>query len=176
MVARVMPDRGCNAARLLLAVVAALAVAGCSSSEAERQLSPQTGLPTQRVEIAGRTFELELALDERSRMRGLSDRESIAEDGGMLFVFPEPQRLTFVMRDCLVPIDLIYLDGAGRVVQTHAMEVEPYGRSDWLLTPYRSGEPAQFAIELRGGLVAELGVRRGQRIELPLAELKGRAR
>ncbi|MEX0655447.1 MAG: DUF192 domain-containing protein [Phycisphaeraceae bacterium] len=152
---------------------------GCSSSEANgpeaSELEPQTGLPTQTVEIAGRTFELELALTPASRHRGLSDRAEIAEDGGMLFVFPEPRQLSFVMRDCLVPIDLIYLDGAGRIVRTHAMEVEPYGRADWLLTPYHSGEPAQFVIELRGGMVADLGLRRGQRIDLPADELKARA-
>ncbi|MFA9477804.1 DUF192 domain-containing protein [Phycisphaerales bacterium AB-hyl4] len=158
----------------LLMLLAVIALVGCSSAGSD-ELAPQTGLPTQTVEIAGQVFELELALDDASRHRGLSDREYIAEDGGMLFVFPEPRRLTFVMRDCLVPIDLVYLDGLGRIVRTHAMQVEPYGRADWLLTPYHSGEPAQFAVELRGGMIEELGLRRGQRIELPVEELKARA-
>ncbi|MEX2672916.1 MAG: DUF192 domain-containing protein [Phycisphaeraceae bacterium] len=151
-----------------------LMASGCSSAESETA-TPQTGLPTQEVEIAGQVFALELAMDDAARHRGLSDRKSIAEDSGMLFVFPEARRLTFVMRDCLVPIDLIYLDGAGRIVRLHAMEVEPYGRADWLLTPYRSGEPAQFAVELQGGMIEALGLRRGQRINLPADELKTRA-
>src|SRR3954469_19885695 len=59
------------------------------------------------VKISGKTFHLELALEQDKRFKGLSDRESIPADGGMLFVFPQPVTSSFVMRDCPVPIDII---------------------------------------------------------------------
>lgn len=169
----------------LLFLLLALVV-GCSPSErdgADAEGGTATGdaagqgeLPTQRVTIAGRAFELELALNSDTRYRGLSDRAHIPEDGGMLFVFPEPGLLSFVMRDCLVPIDLIYLDANGRIMNMHAMEVEPYGRSNFLLKPYRSAGHAQFAVELAGGTIDQLGIEPGQSIDLPLEALKQQAR
>lgn len=129
---------------------------------------------TKRVTIEGRTFDLELALTPEARYQGLSDRPWIAPDGGMLFVFPDERRRAFVMRRCLVPIDLIYLDAEGRVLNVHRMEVEPYDRPEWLLTRYRSDGPAQYAIELAGGMLDELPLAAGDRVDLP-AGLKERA-
>ena len=154
---------------LLLIFVACLAGSGCTAD------APAGSAGTQRVEIAGRTFELELALDSAARYQGLSDRPSIPEDGGMLFVFPHPRELTFVMRRCLVPIDLIFLAPNGRVVSMHQMPIEPYDTSEWRLKKYSSGWPAQFAIELRGGTLDELALEPGQKVELPLEALKRRA-
>lgn len=137
----------------------------------------------ERVTIAGERFDLEIAADDETRVQGLSDREFIPEDGGMIFVFKRPARQSFVMRDCLVPIDIIFLDGSGRVVAAHAMEVEPPRRDDesqlayeLRLKKYSSRFGAQYAIELAGGRIAELGVEEGDLIELDHAKLKALAR
>ena len=58
-------------------------VAGCGASVASGERA------TQRVEMDGEAFELELALTPEQRHRGLSDVAEIPERGGMLFVFPE---------------------------------------------------------------------------------------
>lgn len=136
----------------------------------------------ERVVIDGRAFYLELALDEPTRVRGLSGREHIEPDGGMLFVFPNSAVRQFVMRDCLVPIDIIFLDGAGRVVATHHMPVEPRadGESDFAyeqrLTRYSSRFPAQFAVELAGGTLEGLAVKPGDQPRFDVEGLKRRAR
>lgn len=133
----------------------------------------------QPVEIDGRTFDLELALNNAQRVQGLSDRRSIAEDGGMLFVYPFDRVMRFVMRRCHVPIDIVFLDADGRVVQMHAMEViEPIGGDEWYnpTDDYSSVERARFAIELRGGTLETLGIEVGDVVELPLEDLKRRAR
>ena len=135
---------------------------------------PTTG-DTLPVTIAGRKYKLELALDDISRYRGLSDRREIAADGGMLFAFRRAKPLSFVMRKCLVPIDLIYLDAEGRVGRMYEMQVEPYDTPDDELKDYESVEPAQFAIELKAGSIDKLQLKRGQKIDLPLDALKKRA-
>lgn len=129
-----------------------------------------------RVSIGGRSFDLELAMSDATRVKGLSDRESIPTDGGMLFVFPQARPLSFVMRRCLVPIDIIYLDPAGRIVRTYAMQVEPYDTPESRLRRYDSGNTAQFAIELAGGTLDSLNLSLGQKIDLPVESLKQRAR
>ncbi len=136
----------------------------CGNSNASQAQSGETraeeddGVRRETVEIRGRRFRLEIADDNEKRIKGLSGRTEIAEDGGMLFVFPRPQQAAFVMRDCLVDIDIIFLDTFGQVLSTYEMEVEDPRRPDESeaeyeerLKKYHSRGPAQFVIELRGG-------------------------
>jgi hypothetical protein len=121
--------------------------------------------------LNGERFTLELALDEAARSRGLSGRESIATDGGMLFVFPAAMELAFWMRECPAAIDVIFLGPSGRVVAMHAMQPEP-GVPEHELTRYPSRWPAQFAIELKGGTLQRLDLAVGRRVELDTEALK----
>lgn len=157
-------------------VVVALAMMAYVPLFAGCEQRPVDAPQTLGVTIQDRDFDLELALTSDERHQGLSDRESIPADGGMLFAFPSQRRLSFVMRKCLVPIDIIFLDGTGRVVATHAMEVEPYDTPEYALKRYSSGYPAQFAIELRGGTLSQMDLSRGEPIDLPLKRLKQWAR
>lgn len=136
--------------------------------------SPETG-SIQKVRISGEVFQLELALDHASRKQGLSDRDHIASDGGMLFVFPTERQLSFVMRRCLVPIDILFLDGRGKVLNTHEMAVEPYETNDFQLKKYDSEGRAVFAIELSAGTIRRIGVSPRDMVEMPLIELKRKA-
>lgn len=144
----------------------------------------EAGADVAATDIAGETFFLETALDDETRYQGLSGRKHIEEDGGMIFVFPRSMRLAFVMRDCSIPIDIAYLDGAGRVLTMHEMQPEEpqqANESDWeyeqRLKQYPSRFPAQIAVELRGGRLEELGVQEGDRIHIhDLASLKRRAK
>jgi uncharacterized membrane protein (UPF0127 family) len=77
------------------------------------------------LKLGGKTFKLEKAMDDQHRFGGLSGRKEIAEDGGMIFIFKNPQPLNFVMRDCPIPIDIIYVDATGRITAMHHMVPEP---------------------------------------------------
>ena len=135
------------------------------------------------VALGGESFQLELALDPQTRQRGLSGRESISRHGGMLFVLPSPRPFAMVMRDCSVPIDVAFLDDAGRVVAVHEMKVEPPRQPgeprvlyEARLSAYPSGQPVRFAIETAGGRLAQLGLTVGNEIPLDLEALAARAR
>ncbi len=165
-----MSRTGSRLMAVMVMVLLAMLATGCQSPKSG------SGLETQQVVIAGQTFTLELALDDATRFQGLSDRKEIPRQGGMLFVFPSARQLNFVMRRCLVPIDLIYLGPGGRIVSMHKMEVEPYDTPEHQLKYYSSGWPAQFVIELREGSIDRLGLEVGQKIELPLSDLKAAAK
>jgi uncharacterized membrane protein (UPF0127 family) len=116
----------------------------------------------------------------------------------MLFVFPRPVTTHFVMRDCPVPIDIIFLNAAGRITAMHAMQPEPpraeherenrppfLGAPEWAwvnpayesrLRKYPSRYSAQFAIELKGGTLAALGLKDGDLIDFDRAALTKRAK
>ena len=156
------------------AIGAGLAIKGCEDTAA-------SGVEV--VEIKGQKFFLELVADDTSRMQGLGGRQFIADDGGMLFAFSSPARLNFVMRDCYVPIDVIFMDQFGSVTAVHTMppeEPQQEGESDYAyeqrLARYPSRLLAQFAIELQGGKAAELGVKPGDTIDIDTGRLKAVAK
>lgn len=129
------------------------------------------------VRMGGETFELDTALTQEERLRGLSFREEIAPDGGMVFAFPEKQRQAFVMRDCLVPIDIAYLDDDGRIVNMYTMRVQPRREGESTreyerrLSRYPSAERVRLVVEFKAGTFKRLGVKRRDVIEGDFASL-----
>lgn len=161
----------------------AIGVAGVTTLGCENTQKPVVTDETAQVVIDGHTFTLELALTQEQRFHGLSDREHIEPNGGMLFVFKRPARQNFVMRDCPIPIDIIYLDASGRITASHQMQVEEprrEGESDYeydaRLKKYSSRYDAQFVIELAGGTLDELSVKDGDLVALDTERLKSMAR
>jgi uncharacterized membrane protein (UPF0127 family) len=139
--------------------------------------------PTAEVVIAGERFELELALDPESRTRGLMFREQIAADGGMLFVFPNYAPRNFWMKNCLVDMDILFIDENGVITTVKEMFAEPLKRESETLAEYNrrlprygSDGPARFAIELRHGSAARLGVMPGDRVEFDMRPLVAESR
>lgn len=145
-----------------------ISVISCS-----QEASP-AGLPTVAVRIGGQMFHLEVAATPEARFQGLSDRATLADDAGMLFVFPEAEPRAFVMRRCLIPLDVVFLSPAQRIVAVHRMSVEAINTPERKLKRYESEWPAQYAIELPAGSIDTFGLREGQKIDLPLDALKPR--
>lgn len=167
---------------LTTGVLAMGALGACSSGENAGNARAPSGLPTAPVTVKGERFVMELALDDASRIKGLSGRAEIDPKGGMLFVFPTSQRREFVMRDCPVPIDIAFLDPSGRVVAVHAMVPEEPKRENETdfeyenrLKRYSSRFPAQFAVETAGGRLTALGLREGELVVFDVEGLKRRA-
>ncbi len=142
------------------------------------------------VTIAGQEFKLEAALNDVTRFKGLSDRKEIAAKGGMLFAFPRARRLDFVMRECPIPIDIIFLDGSGRVTAFHKMLAEEPRRADEpkndadptldkyesRLKRYGSTYDAQFVIEIKADTLDSLNLKEGDQIKLDVVGLKKRVK
>lgn len=130
---------------------------------------------TAHVVIKGAAFVLDRLESAAARGYGLRGVEDLAPDRGALFLDPtrrKGQVATFVMDGCLIPLDLIFLDQAGRVqrIQTaqpgsqEAFTVAgPIPRNR--LTASRAQLPPSWAvIEIRGGRAVELGLHQGDQI------------
>lgn len=128
-----------------------------------------------RIELTlgGERFDLKLATTPVARRVGLMHVERMAEDEGMLFVFPEAEARSFWMKNCLIDLDAIFLDARGKVVKIHEMSAPEPGATRY--ERYPSGEAAQFVIELNRGMSEKLGIEAGQRVALPLERLKAMA-
>ncbi len=157
---------------LCLATMVILAAAGPATRPAKDQ-----------VIIAGETFRLEPALNAKARQRGLGGREKIEDHGGMLFVFRDARRRSFYMKDCVIDIDIMFLDDRGRITAVHKMKKEPPRREDESVRAYErrlkrypSVRPVRFAIELETGSIERLKLKPGLTIPLDLQRLKKLAR
>jgi len=146
-------------------ILCLLALCGCDDGTTPETLD---------VKINGHKFNMQLALDSETRHKGLSGRADIPEDKGMLFAFSDASIQRFVMRECLVPIDIVYVDESGRVTSSHAMTVEDANGQmlETQLKTYSSDYPAIVALEFKGGTLAKLNLKRGDTVDLPIADLK----
>ncbi len=134
------------------AILLAVTAAACGG--------PPAAGPTVAVKVGSKTYRLEVAADDAAREHGLMERDAIAADGGMVFVFPTPRVLKFWMHHTRFDLDIVYLDAAGRVVSVHAMKAYDEGSTV-------SGGPAVYAIELSAGQAAACGVKAGDRVTIP---------
>ncbi len=133
----------------------------------------------EEIRIGDRTFKLELALSTDRRRRGLGGRTTLASDEGMLFAFPQAAQQRFWMYDCVMDIDIAYIDPIGYVTAVHTMPKETPRGVDELeldyqarLPGYPSRYPAQFVIELAPGMFETLGIEAGDRIDIPQERLE----
>jgi uncharacterized membrane protein (UPF0127 family) len=99
-------------------------------------------------------FFVELARDDYERARGLSYRPSMAQGWGMLFVFPKEVRNAFTMDLMRFPLDMIFIDGSGIVVDI-IEEAQPKVRRFAPSSAYR------YVLELNAGAARAHGVEVG---------------
>jgi uncharacterized protein len=101
---------------------------------------------------------VELALTPGQREFGLMYREHVDEDAGMLFIFPAVDRLKFWMKHTEIPLDMIFADPAGVIVDIVA-NATPYSEK-----PVGPDAPAIYVLEVNGGFCARHGVRAGDKM------------
>jgi len=156
--------RRARAAALLLALLST----GCPASPPPPVLAapsaPATA-PTARVELvtaAGARHEVavELARTDAEQARGLMFRSALAEDAGMLFIFPDTARRAFWMKNTLIPLDMLFVDEAG-VVAGIVREATPL-----TLEQRDPGVPCRYVLEVRGGWAARHDVAPGARLRI----------
>ena len=115
--------------------------------------------------VNGQTFKLDVASTEVQRNLGLSDRESLDTSKGMLFVFDTAGTWVFWMKGVKIPLDAVWIDGDGRIVDIQTMEPQPFV-PDFALRRYRPQAPALYVLEITGGLSEKLGFQVGMEVDL----------
>lgn len=106
-----------------------------------------------------RKIDIEIADDDYQRETGLMHRSSLKESQGMLFIFEEEAQRGFYMKNTLIELDIIYLNKGG-VIVSFAENAQPED-----LTTLPSNIPAQYVLEIKGGLSEEWVLEIGDRIE-----------
>lgn len=85
------------------------------------------------ITIGDKKYKVEIADTPEKQEKGLMDRESLPKDQGMLFIYDEPQDLSYWMKDTLISLDIIFIDDDMEVVsvkQGQPMSEEPITEND----------------------------------------------
>jgi len=117
------------------------------------------GFRTTQIQIGNETLDVELAETPQQLAKGLRFRETLAEDAGMLFIFPKPQRLSFWMKDASIPLSIAYIQPDGKIVQIRPMR--PY---DETAVPSLS-DAVTYALMVNQGWFERHGISAGTVIE-----------
>ncbi len=130
--------------------MAALVLAACTSPTFDPPTT--SSLPvessffdgeTETLEVDGVSLVVAVADSGNERSQGLMGVEDLGELDGMLFVFENPRKLNFTMRDTLIPLDLWFIDDEGIIGET--LEMEPCLSSP--CAHYRSEAKYGWALE-----------------------------
>ena len=121
------------------------------------QSKKDTNTYTIDIDINGTKYNLEIAKTVLEKSRGLSKRSHLCSNCGMIFVYQTEGIYPFWMKDTLIPLDIIWLDKNGKVV-----DIKTGKPND--LTPLTNSAPAQYIIELNPNVS---GLKIGNFVKLP---------
>ncbi len=119
---------------------------------------PEAWLPIEWIQVGPHRVSAEIAVDLDDRRRGLMFRESLPEDHGMLFIFPEEEVLSFWMRNTTLPLSIAFANRDGVIVRI--ADLEPLDERG-----VTSMGPAIYALEMNRGWFGEHEVGVGDKIQ-----------
>ena len=117
------------------------------------------------VEIKGTAgqvqFKIDVADDPMERSKGLMHVESMPRFSGMLFIYEEPGRADFWMKNTLIPLDMLFADETGTITHIHE-NAEPLS-----LESIHGGTDILYVLEINGGMARKLGISEGAMMRHP---------
>jgi uncharacterized protein len=120
------------------------------------------------VSVNGLVLIADIAATDEQRTKGLSVKDSLAENEAMLFVFNNEGEHTFWMKNMKFPIDIIWINGNKTVVHIEH-NLQPCN-SELLCPTYEPGEDSLYVLETVGGFAEKHDVVQGTRIQFELNE------
>ena len=96
--------------------------------------------------LSGSTFKVTIAETSAELAQGLSGREPLAENEGMLFIFPVEGKYGFWMKNMLFPIDIIWF-ASDKTLIGASENVQPKSYPEILYPP----SDARYVLELPAG-------------------------
>jgi uncharacterized membrane protein (UPF0127 family) len=112
------------------------------------------------VNLGGIRVSVDLAVTTREKMLGLSGRQSLAEDKGLLFIFDESSEHAFWMKDMNFPIDIIWISSDLKIVSIK-QDASPL----YFPETYKSDQASQYVLEVVAGFSAKNNLKVGEKVE-----------
>ena len=120
--------------------------------------------PHGEVIIGQHVFEVEFAETLASQEQGLSDRNTMAQNEGMLFTFPAPKLSTFWMKGMQFPLDVLWIEEG--VIVDISRNVPPPSQTGGIPRTMSPSTPADMVLEINAGLADQLRINAGDTIKI----------
>jgi uncharacterized membrane protein (UPF0127 family) len=117
------------------------------------------GLRTAKLKISNVPLTAEIADTPQASENGLMFRDSLPADRGMLFIFEQPRKASFWMRNTKIPLSIAYIDSAGKI-----LEIKSMNPLDETVVPSTSDQIA-YALEANQGWFAQHGISTGANVD-----------
>ncbi|MBT7552841.1 DUF192 domain-containing protein [bacterium] len=121
-------------------------------------------LATTTLSLQGEEFTVEIVDTLASQKQGLSNRQNLAGNSGMLFVFEDLKVRSFWMKDMNFPLDIIWLVD-DKIIGWKKNAPVP---QDDVFPSYKSPQPANQVLEISAGLIEQLNLEIGDIITINL--------
>ncbi|MBT3298106.1 DUF192 domain-containing protein [archaeon] len=143
-------------------ILSLLLISGCGEEEVI--------FTNSTLEINGNTINIEIANESAQWMQGLSNREELCYNCGMLFVFENTKVYDFWMKDTYISLDIIYIDESGMIV--NIVQAEPCIEEtcegelceELVCEEFSSNFPVKYVLEVNKGYTEELGIAKWDKI------------
>lgn len=152
---RVSPGLSRSAVFVILAIAWAALGLACSSDGSD---DGRVQLQLRNAEGETARLRVEIADTAEERQVGLSGRDSLGRDEGMLFVLE--QRLGFWMKDTRIPLSVAFIGACGEILEL--ADMEPLS-----LVIHNTNRPYEFGLEVNAGWFDAHGIEVGDMVELP---------
>lgn len=134
---------------LALALVMLHGVAAC-------QADPKVTISTKQGREVN--FRVEVADTPAKREMGLQHRRELADDRGMIFIFPVESQQSFWMKNTPIPLDMIFINRDRKIVGI-VEQTTPFS-----LDPRSVSATSTYVLEIKGGLAKRHGIQAGDSV------------
>ena len=117
------------------------------------------------VVIKEQKIYVEIADSPEEKKQGLSGRESLAEDRGMLFIYPEPGNYSFWMKEMKFNLDFVFINDQ-KVVDLK--ENIPFPKEGEEPQTIRAEATFDKVLEINQGIIEKLGIKVGDEVLIPI--------
>jgi hypothetical protein len=129
---------------------------------------PNNGYLQAKVIINNFELRVYLAVTNDQQVNGLSVKDHLNENEGMLFVYEQPTRQAFWMKDMKFPIDIIWLDSNGTVVHIEH-NLQPCIMTFAFICPsYIPDNDSHYVLETVAGFSKKHGIKVGTNVDFQL--------
>lgn len=122
--------------------------------------SPETKV----VVINNKEINIELAKTNEERAKGLSNRDKLDENSGMLFIFEKNSKPSFWMKDTKIALDIIWINDDKIVSINKNVDPEP-NKKDSQLKKYPAPSEIDYVLEVNGGFSDKHGIKAGSTVQ-----------
>lgn len=135
--------------RIVIGALAALLVSAAASA--------QNAMPVMELNAGFHRIEAEVAATDRNRQLGLMNRQAMAPQHGMLFVFDHENTHCMWMRNTLLPLSVAFIDASGVIINIEDMQPQTENN-------HCAKVPARYALEMNLGWFAQRGIKAGMKL------------